>query len=201
MSKDITGAKLAGGLSKYGRAEHDFYATNPEAVERLLATGLFDDAKYILEPCVGMGHIADVLERHGKHVSGIDIVDRGYPDTVINDFLTVPTLAPVFYFDTVITNPPFSLAVEFIERSFDFVKEGGYVAMFLKLAFLETKGRREFFKKYPPKYVYVFPDRMNTFRNGEETNEEGKAWATTMATGWFIWEKGFTGEPIIRWLD
>lgn len=202
MSKNLTGARLAGGLPSRGREEHDFYATNPQAVERLLETGLFEltSARFALEPCAGMGHIADVLKRNSLLTATMDIVQRDYPLNAVADYLTYDDTILKDKVDYVITNPPFSLAVPFIEKSLRIVKDGGLVAMFLKLAFLETKGRLPFFEKNPPKYVYVFSDRMNTFRGGRKFDENGKPWATTMATAWFIWEKGFKGEPTIRWL-
>lgn len=34
----------------------------------------------------------------------------------------------------------------------------------------------------------------------DEKTGKKKKWATTMCHAWFIWEKGSTTEPIIRWL-
>ena len=45
------------------RQAEDFYATEPKAVEELLKKEKFSET--ILEPCVGMGHIAEVLIRGG----------------------------------------------------------------------------------------------------------------------------------------
>lgn len=56
------------------------------------------------------------------------------------------------------------------------------------------------YKKHPPKYIYVFTKRMATQNNGEQFNEMGKKWATTMCHAWFVWEKGYEGEPVVRWL-
>lgn len=39
--------------------------------------------------------------------------------------------------------------------------------MFLKIQFLEGKKRNKFFKKYPPKYIYVNSSRQNCARNGD----------------------------------
>lgn len=77
----------------------------------------------------------------------------------------------------------------------------GQMAMFLKIQFLEGAKRKELFEKYPPKYIYVFRNRMATWNNGEPLDPNGKRWATTMCHAWFVWEKGSTTEPIIRWLD
>ena len=56
------------------------------------------------------------------------------------------------------------------------------------------------FDNSPLKYVYVFSKRVNPLRNGEPTDEKGKPWASTMCFAWFVWEKNYEGEPIIRWL-
>lgn len=50
------------GSSTFAREKRqleDFYATDPKAVHELLDRETF--SKTILEPCVGMGHIASVL--------------------------------------------------------------------------------------------------------------------------------------------
>ena len=62
--------------------------------------------------------------------------------------------------------------------------------------------RKELFEKYPPKYIYVFRNRMATWNSGlEKDPKTGKKWATTMCHAWFVWEKGSTSEPIVRWLE
>jgi hypothetical protein len=73
------------------------------------------------------------------------------------------------------------------------------MAFFLKIQFLEGFKRKSLFERYPPKYIYVFRNRMATWNNGNEFDETGKRWSTTMCHAWFIWEKGSLTEPIIRW--
>ena len=68
--------------------------------------------------------------------------------------------------------------------------------MFLKLSFLEGKGRRELFKKYPPKIIYVFSGRIKCGKNAVFDNS-----ASAIAYAWFVWEKGFTGDPSIKWVN
>ena len=66
---------------------------------------------------------------------------------------------------------------------------------------MEGKGRKEFLKKSPLKYVYVFSERQNPLNNGMELNPKtGKKWQSTMCFAWFIWEIGYGGEPMIRWI-
>ena len=198
--KVLAGGKLAGGNPENGRVENDYYATNPKAVEMLLTNYTFDAAT-ILEPCVGGGHIANAINdffTNKRAITGLDLVDRGYPNTIVQDFLTWETDKK---FEGIITNPPFSLAQEFIEKGMELLTDDGQMAMFLKIQFLEGAKRKEFFEKYPPKYIYVFRNRMATWNNGNEVDPNtGKRWATTMCHAWFIWEKGSKTEPIIRWL-
>lgn len=198
----LQGAKLAGGNPTNNRVENDFYATNPVAVGKLLAKYDFNGTT-MLEPCVGMGHIAytvSAINHHSKNieVTALDIVDRGYPDTIVQNFLTWETDKK---FEMIISNPPYSLGKEFIEKGMELLTENGQMAMFLKIQFLEGAKRKELFEKYPPKYIYVFRNRMATFNNGEPLDPNGKKWATTMCHAWFVWEKGSTSEPIVRWID
>ena len=198
--KVLAGGKLAGGNPENGRVENDYYATNPKAVEMLLTNYTFNAAT-ILEPCVGGGHIANAINNffaNQRVITGLDLVDRGYPNTIVQNFLTWETDKK---FEGIITNPPFSLAQEFIEKGMELLTDDGQMAMFLKIQFLEGAKRKEFFEKYPPKYIYVFRNRMATWNNGNEVDPNtGKRWATTMCHAWFIWEKGSKTEPIIRWL-
>lgn len=199
MSREfLSGTSLAGTSTTRERANYDYYATPYQSTEMLL-----DEVKFsgnFLEPCVGGGHIVDVIKRYypDECVYGVDIVDRGYPNTLVADFLTHDFLGQKF--DNVVTNPPYSLAQEFLEKSTEVVNDGGKIAMFLKIQFLEGAKRREMFKKYPPKYIYVFVKRQAPWNNGSPVDEKGKPWSSTMCFAWFVWEKGFTGEPIVRWL-
>ena len=160
--KTLQGGKLAGGNPEHKRVEHDFYATNPKAVEMLLDAYEFENVKTILEPCVGQGHIIDVVKEHYKdaETTVLDIVDRDYPETIVHDFLTWETDNE---YDLIITNPPFSLGSEFVRKGISLLSENGQMAMFLKIQFLEGSKRKELFDKYPPKYIYVFRNRMATW--------------------------------------
>lgn len=201
----LSGAQLSGGNSATERAENDFYATDPAAVVGLLHSlakdGVCYSHKKCLEPCVGTGNIiiaCDVINVC-QEWTYLDIVDRGYPYTLIQNYLTWETDER---FDFIITNPPYSLASEFVEKSMELLDDNGMCCMFLKLQFLEGAKRKELFRKYPPKYIYVFRSRMATWKNGFEKNPDtGKKWAETICFAWFVWVKGNMNEPIIRWID
>lgn len=196
VNKTLKGTNLAGTSTTRERIDNDYYATPYESTEALLQHVSFEGN--FLEPCVGGGHIVNIIKKkYDGEVFCYDLVDRGYPNTIVANFLTCNFNRK---FDNIITNPPYSLAQEFLEKGMEIINDKGKIAMFLKIQFLEGAKRRKMFKKYPPKYIYVFSKRQNPWRNGSQVDEKGKPWSSTMCFAWFIWEKGYTGEPIVRWI-
>ncbi len=170
------------------RAGQDFYATDPRAIELLLAHEKFN--KYILEPACWAWHISEVLYNHWYEVYSSDIIDRKYGQ--VKDFFS--------YSDRngdMITNPPYSQAQEFIEHALKITKPWVKIAMLLKLQFLEGKKRKEFFKKHPPKIVYVHSERIMCAKNWDFEWLK-KSWGSAVAYAWYIWENGWQWEPVIR---
>src|SRR5574344_817728 len=141
------------------RETNDFYATEGRAAELLLEVEKFTPT--IWENAVGTGDLADVFIKNGYKVRVSDIIDRGYPNTEIIDFLTYNE--PI---DTdVITNPPYKIALPFVDHCLDLAQDGIKVAMFLKLQFMEGKQRKKLFEKYPPKTIYVSSSRIDCAKN------------------------------------
>ena len=68
--------------------------------------------------------------------------------------------------------------------------------MYLKIQFLEGKARRELFEKYPPKYIYVNSERQICALNNDFESIKSSA----ICYCWFIWEKGYKGDSIVRWI-
>jgi len=184
------GGNLAGGNPSRGRVENDFYATHPDSTKALLEV---EQIIYpALEPSCGEGHISKLL---GEKTVSMDLIDRGYGITGI-DFLKFDFPEK---FNTVITNPPFNLFQEFVEKALSIAEKK--VIMFGKLQALEGQKRASFLQTTPLKTVYVFKKRQQPMRNGKENDEiTGKKMSSTMAFAWYVWEKGYTGEPIIRWI-
>ncbi len=177
--------------SKEDRHTQDYYATDPKATEWLMKLENFNSR--ILEPACGEGHISNVLSKKGYLVDSYDLIDRGFGRGGY-DFLTIDNL---FFDGDVVTNPPYSLAKEFVEKSLQIIPEGNKVAMFLKIQFLETKDRKEFFKENPPVRVWVSSSRIMCAKNGNFKSKESSA----VCYCWFIWEKGFKGETVLKWFN
>lgn len=178
------------------REANDYYATEPKAVELLLNEEKF--SPHVWECACGEGHMSKVLEEHGYMVKSSDIIDRGFAGMLVADFLEVTKedLKNDFSMD-IITNPPYKYAKEFVEHALEISMDSTKVAMFLKLTFLEGQARRKMFTKYPPKRIYVFSSRVKCAKNGDFKGMGSSA----VAYAWFVWEKGFNGNPIIKWIN
>lgn len=162
-------------------------------MELLLAEEQFSPV--IWECACGEGHLSKVLEQYGFEVISTDLVYRGYGDPEPLDFLK-DTLED--FEGDIITNPPYKYALEFVQRALKSVKPGRKVAMFLKLQFLEGKARKGFFLHNPPKTIYVSSSRLNCAKNGDF---EKCSFNSAIAYAWFVWKKGFTGDPVIKWIN
>ena len=187
-SRSVVGPLGASNHSDTERETNDFYATDPKAAEWLIK--LEDLDHNIYEPACGQGHISKVLEAHGFNVKSTDLIDRGYGVGGI-DFLK--------YQDTfdgdIVTNPPYSLAQEFVEHALQVVSDGHKVCMFLKVQFLEGKSRKKLFTETPPRRVWVSSSRIACIKNGTEVCSAIQAYA------WYVWEKGYHGDPVLKWFN
>ena len=177
-------------LSDHNREENDYYATDPKAAKLLL--DIEPELTDIWEPACGDGHLAGVFAEYNKLAAATDLIDRGYGKPNV-DFLQ----SSHHHNGDIVTNPPFRYALEFAQKSLDLIPEVRKVAMFLRIQFLEGKARRKFFDEYPPKTVYVATSRIKCAMNGDFESTKGSA----ALYAWFVWQKGWKGETVIRWIN
>lgn len=179
------------------RHENDFYATDPIAIDNLLS--VFDIDKNIYEPACGQGHLAKRLQELNYNVYSSDLVNRGFGTPNI-DFLHLTEL-PNKEITTILTNPPYKYATEFVLKSLELLPTNGYCIMFLKTTFLETKKRYDkLFSTQPPKYIFQFVKRVLCAKNADfQKAIDGGGSAVSYA--WFVWQKGFNGDTILRWIN
>jgi predicted RNA methylase len=150
------------------RLADDSYAT-PEWCTRLLLPHL--QRGDVLEPCCGTGQIAKVIHETwnatGAYlaVEGVEIdpgrsaaaIESGYFDHVSTDnFLEWHQSNDTCHrWPLIVTNPPFSLALEFVKRSLEVADT---VAMLLRLAWLSSAERNAFHREHPSDLI-VLPKR------------------------------------------
>lgn len=171
-----------------GRPALDFYPTPEFCTQSLLDRETFN--KGIWEPACGNGAMSDVLTKNGYGVWSTDIADYNYgqPDV---DFLT----CGVGWNGDIITNPPFKLAQEFVEKAL--FLNTRKCAFLCKLAFLEGKSRKAMFETTPLKTVYVFSGRVSMYRNGQKKEKQAGG---MIAFAWFVWDKEYSGKPQLAWI-
>lgn len=164
------------------RIDSDFYATPLSTVHTFLDNYKLKDGA-ILEPSAGNGNIIKAIYEKGywyNLITGVEIRDEynnliEYCNEVyIDDFLT---WQPKIKYKTIISNPPYSLAQEIIEKCFEIADENTEIIMLLRTAFLESKKRYNFWQKHPLNGLYVLSQRPSFTGKGTD--------ATSYA--WFIW--------------
>lgn len=200
MAKDWIGNKNstfktlgASNHTEKEREDNDYYATDPIAAKLLCSVEKFSST--VWECACGEGHLSKELENQGYKVISSDLIDRGFGTPNI-DFLAC---SKDFNGD-IITNPPYKFAQEFIEKGLSLISNGHKVAMFLKVQFLEGKKRKELFEKYPPKTIYVSSSRIMCAKNADFDGMH-KGGGSAVAYAWYVWEKGYSGDTILKWIN
>lgn len=169
----------------------DYYYTPIEQIELFLRE--FNNINpgaltgNILDPCAGGDErrpmsYPTALQNHGIDQRKITTVDirQNSPAQITADYTKYNFNKK---FDAIITNPPFSIALEIIEKSLEDVKEGGIVAMLLRLNFFGSKNRKPFWEQNMPKYCFVHHRRMKfTEDGGGDSVEYMHA----------VWQKGYS---------
>lgn len=172
------------------REENDYYATEPIAGCLLLEVE--PELNNIWECACGEGHLAKVFDEAGRLGKATDLVNRGYGTQ--EDFL-INTNS--YHNGDIVTNPPYTHAQEFVENALARVDNGRKVCMFLKVLFLESKARRKLFDEQPPKTIYVSSSRINCAKGGDFEKYTTKA----IAYAWYVWEKGYMGNTVVKWIN
>ena len=123
----------------------------------------------ILDPCAGgdddypqMSYPVVLEEwdfQHGEEVYTIDIREDSRAMLKTNYLEHTLEFKP----DLIITNPPFYLALEVIEKALKDVKDYGYVVMLLRLNFFGSQKRCPWFKKHMPGMAYVHSKRLGFY--------------------------------------
>lgn len=147
------------------RVPKDFYPTPEDAVEVMLQLFEFKRCTWFLEPCRGDGKIYDRVPVENKIWAELQ---EGI-DYLTFDDLFLPKNS------IIITNPPFSLALEFLTKS---LKEAGTVCYLLPLNFLGSKKRYEFWLENPPTQLFPLSKRPSFTGKGTDACDYA----------WFVWD-------------
>lgn len=190
----------------YDRHVADYYVT-PKQDVKLFLNKFIDTESLVnpsqlswLDPCCGGDDINDatyisvINEMYEpKKICGIDIRDDSHADVVM-DYLTAEKENMAEH-DIIISNPPFYLAEEFIKKSLEFVNDGGYVIMLLRLNFFGSQKRKELFDNNMPKLCFIHRNRINfipkSMKDAMKAKGEKVPSGDSIEYAHFVWQKGY----------
>ena len=171
-------------VSNYPRAKNDWYVEPPEAVEALIRAEAFEG--HVYDPACGAGNIVKVFEAAGFEAYGSDLVPRrGVEGEKSWDYLKLGSQIPRP--DNIVSNPPFGIAEDFLRQAL--LSTQRKICFLLRLAFLESEGRRWVFNETPLARVHVFSWRVSMPPGDSSATATGGK----TAFAWFVWERGHVG--------
>lgn len=171
----------------------DPYFTPPEASTALL--NLEAPKSIVWEPAAGNGAISRVLSQHGLKVVSSDITSYGNPEVTAGvDYLKEPLPEGV---QSIITNPPYKLAQQFLEKA---LQEVPFVALLLRTNFLESVSRLPLFRRAPPSRVWISSRRLPMMHR---QGWEGPEAPSNTCFAWFVWDSrlGSEWDSKLGWFD
>lgn len=173
----------------------DDFPTPPWATralcEWLSAQSLISPTETCREPAANRGHMVRPLSEFFATVEAADQHDYGFGFPV-RDYLFGPPPPVVGW---TITNPPFRLAEQFIQRAIASSESG--VAMLVRAAFLEGIGRYDrLFSQTPPSDILQFTERVVIHKG-----RLAPGGSTATAYCWLVWDWSSTAPlPRFHWI-
>lgn len=153
------------------RNERDFYPTPETAFLpflRLMKQGTIFHNLAFWEPAMGDGRLVTMMRNNGMSCYGDDIANG-------RDFLTDFTPR-----HAIITNPPYSLAMEFVRHS---IRVSAHVFLLLRINFLGSQKRKEWWQLNEPSALVVLSTRPSFTGKGTDATEYA----------WFCWSNLIRG--------
>jgi hypothetical protein len=167
---------------------NDSYNTPYSMTEHLLRVEKFDKRLSVCEPATGNGGITKVLQKHWN-ATRITSYDRERDFFKDHDD-----------YDYIITNPPFSQAIEFIHQARQRAKKK--FCLLLPLNYLHGKQRHEEVYKdnqYGLSKVHVFT--RSILMSDDPLRRDGKTKAGMLVFAWYVFENGYSDAPALSWID
>ena len=134
--------------------------------------------------------MARPLREYFGSVEASDAHDHGFG--AAQDFLAYPGSGRSH--DWVITNPPFRLAEQFVDRALSIARVG--VAILARTVFLESVGRyQRIFSRRPPSTFAQFSERVPMVKGRLDRTA-----STATGYAWFVWRNPAAPEPRLTWI-
>jgi hypothetical protein len=186
VAKNLTDIYVGVKKDDPDRKENDFYPTPPLAT--FILCKYVRPPKNVVEPCAGRGNISIELQRNGHNVKSFDLNEYDNSLVDIETGIDVLALERPNGYEGLITNPPYhkDLPRKITEKA---LSEYPYVAMFVRLTFLEGKKRKNLFTKYPPSDIIFLSDRINFGSGLVEPINKTHQLGGMIAYMWIVWDR------------
>ena len=156
----------------------DYYITNVDKIVEFLKEFIWYEPeafKGIILDCASGGDekhpmsYPEALKQIGYNdVKTIDIREDSLAEIKTNYLTYELNYKP----KVIITNPPFVIAREMIEKALNDVEDNGFVIMLLRLNFFGGKLRKDMWDKQMPKYAFIFNRRLSFTDDGKTDSVE-----------------------------
>ena len=103
-----------------------------------------------------------------------NLLNNGANIIYIEDFLNYK---PPVEYKTIISNPPYSIALDIIKKCFEIASGDTEIIMLLRLAFLESKRRHQFWQGHPVNELHALSERPSFTGKGTDAT----------AYAFFVW--------------
>jgi hypothetical protein len=173
----------------FAREANNFYIEPEWCSHRLFDVEPFHRSAPLLDPCCGTGRVASAAKAHGYKVIAIDVVDRGFPGCRIQNFLERRSAPP-----SVVGNPPFPDMEAFARHALAI--GAGKVALLARTASMNAA---HWLRELPFSHALLLTPRPS-MPPGQFILNGGKPKGDRTDYCWLIFERGYVGEPVIRWL-
>lgn len=192
MTEHTIASAVVTSMKVHKRKPADFYPTPPDVTVALAEWIGLTPETFVWEPACGDGAMSRVLMQFSDNVISTDLRDdSGFGKGGV-DFLDTTHDDHWRLADWIITNPPFNLALKFIEHALTITPN---VAMLLKATYWNAKGRESFFRQNPPAWILPL-----TWRPAFLEEERGSS--PLMDVMWVVWRADSDGqtrfEPLLR---
>ena len=195
-SKPVPTRNLEGELiiaDQLEREPDEFYPTPPEPIRALLHAEIqrLRDFDSVWDASAGDGALVREMESVGLSVIASDLIDRGagFEIKSFYDFDAALSKCSV-------QNPPFDQCgwgngrARWLRHALDKL-DLEYMALLMNWGWPGAGGLAPFWAEHPPARVYLMRWKIDFTGQG----------APPMLNAWFIWDKSWQGETVLRMLD
>jgi hypothetical protein len=177
---------------KWSREANEHYVEPEWVSARLFAVEKFEGG--VFDPACGFGRIVASARAAGLTAIGADIVDRGWSDGLVGDFLDMepgglPQMPP-----NIVTNPPFNIAPQFVQHALELAVHK--VAVVFPIARLNAA---HWIRCLPLYRIWLLTPRPS-MPPGHTITAGKKPGGGKVDFCWLVFLRGYEGAPQVGWI-